>query len=242
MSKYAAPTPPMIAARWKGGPQVPKVVVMHCTVSSCIPGAARAIARFFATENNKTSAHYVRDPHETIQSVPDHVVAYHCGHNQDSIGYELCDLQAGPDSRWSDKNHEDMLLGAAKDVAQLCLAYGIPIVRLSVADLKAGKGGICGHVDESNAFHGSTHTDPGPGFPWAHFMGLVRAAANALQAPTSGVSQRDVVPPVKATHAPNIDAADASLAKAGKVSQGAKAKAIAAARKLLAPFRSTGKA
>jgi N-acetyl-anhydromuramyl-L-alanine amidase AmpD len=33
--------------------------------------------------------------------------------------------------------------------------------------------GICGHVEVSQAFHLSTHTDPGPNFPWSQFMAVV---------------------------------------------------------------------
>lgn len=178
----AAPNPPTIAARWHGGAQTPRTIVMHGTVSPCVPGGARSVARFFATEDNKTSAHYVRDPLETIRCVPDHTVAYHCGYNQDSIGYELCDPQAGSGARWSDKNHTAMLAGAARDVARLCLAYGIPAVKIGPVDLKAGKHGICGHADMTAAFHRSTHTDPGSNFPWGIFIGLVKAQITALRA------------------------------------------------------------
>lgn len=178
--KIEPPSPPFIPARWHGGRQVPRLIVMHGTVSPCVPGGARAVARDFATTNTKKSAHYTVDPGEEIQSVGDHTVAYHCGHNQDSIGVELCDPQAGPSSRWGDLPHHRMLDRAAHLVAQLCLAYAIPIRRLSVRDLLDGKHGICGHVDMSNAFHQSSHTDPGEAFPWVGFIAAVQRAADEI--------------------------------------------------------------
>src|SRR4051812_38454057 len=84
-SKIAPPSPRMDPARWKGRPQTPTLIVLHSTVTSTIAGAARAVARFFATEDNATSAHYVVDAAEVIQCVGDHTEAYHCGYNHDSI-------------------------------------------------------------------------------------------------------------------------------------------------------------
>lgn len=182
-SPHLPPSPPFIAARWHGGKQTPKTIVIHGTVSPCRTGQARATAQFFAQRpaTGKTSAHYSVDPAEVYQSVGDHVVAYHCGHNQDSIGIELCDPQTGFGARWSDANHKAMLKVAATLVAELCLAYKIPAIRVTPSALKAGKHGICGHVDMSLAFHQSTHTDPGPDFPWTDFIHDVKSEIARLK-------------------------------------------------------------
>jgi len=42
-----------------------------------------------------------------------------------------------------------------------------------VADLKAGRRGVCGHTDVTDAWHQSDHDDPGPWFPWDKFMAVV---------------------------------------------------------------------
>lgn len=178
------PTPPFIAARWHGGPQVPRLrIVIHGTVSPCVRGGARNVARFFATENNKTSATYVVDPGEVIQCVGDHTVAYHAPPNQDTIGVELCDPQTGPGTRWGDRPHRQMLARGAELVAQLALAYGFPITKVTAAQLRGGRHGICGHADVSAAWHETTHTDPGPDFPWTHFVAAVHAAADVMAKP-----------------------------------------------------------
>jgi len=175
MPKYAAPTPPMVPARWSGGAQTPKAVVIHGTVSPCVKGGARAVAHFFATEDNKTSAHYVVDPGEIVQCVGDHAIAYHCGYNTNSIGVELCDPQTGPGGRWTDDAHAQMLARAALLVAQLCLAYGIEPVRPTSADLAShGPHGIYGHNDSRLAFGNTSHSDPGADFPWPTFLAAVR--------------------------------------------------------------------
>jgi len=175
MSTFKAPSPRMVAARWHGGSQTPRLIVMHSTVSPCKPGGAAATAHFFATEENKTSAHYVVDPETVVQCVGDHTVAYHCGHNQDSIGVEMCDM---PDpknkKRWDDAAHKAMFDRAADLVADLCLAYGIRPYFVKAAALKRGTVGVTTHAEMTNAFHQSTHWDPGA---WRRirFMRLVRS-------------------------------------------------------------------
>ncbi|WP_446924560.1 hypothetical protein, partial [Klebsiella pneumoniae] len=46
-----------------------------------------------------------------------------------------------------------------------------------MADLKAGKRGVCGHVDVTDAWHQSDHDDPGPWFPWDKFMAVVNGGS-----------------------------------------------------------------
>lgn len=175
------PTPPYIAARWHGGAQSEiNFIVIHGTVSPTVDGGARSIARFFATEDNQTSAHYVVDPGEVIQCVYDHTIAYHCGHNANSIGVEMCDPVDGPAERWADEPHQEMLARTADLVRDLCDSYGIPKVKLTPAQLRAGQKGIVGHADVRDAWpRSTTHYDPGPAFPWGQFIALVRSGAPA---------------------------------------------------------------
>lgn len=186
------PAPPYLgpAAHTSPGSNKPiKRIVVHATVSPLVKGQARATAAYFRSKSAGGSAHYVVDADEAVQVVYDSVQAWHAPPNANSIGVELCDALSSPAwdkanaARWSDGPHVSMLQHAAALVAQLCLAYDVPIHRLSAADLKAGKHGICGHVDVSQAWHQSTHWDPGEAFPWDTFMGMVRAEAKHLSAP-----------------------------------------------------------
>lgn len=164
-------------------------IVIHCTVSPCVAGGRYTIAKIFNNPAGRTaSAHYIVDPEAAVQDVGDSKVAEHAPPNPHSIGIELCDplisqawdkAHAG---RWNDALHQSMLHRAARITARLALAYGVPIHKLTVAELKAGKHGICGHVDVSNAFHETTHWDPGPAFPWVEFLDRVQKRAEHLKA------------------------------------------------------------
>lgn len=181
--KFPPPSPPFIKARYHGGRQKPKAIVMHGTVSSDNRGTARNIARWWnGPTSPKSSCHYVVDPGETIQCVGDHIVAYHCGYNYGSIGIELCDEQQGPANRWNDADSNAILRRAARLTAELCLAYDIAVKRPSIRDLKAkGPHGIYSHNESRLAFGNTTHTDPRD-FPWGKFMRLVRKEIRALRA------------------------------------------------------------
>ena len=151
-------------------------VVIHATVSSCARGGARNIAGYFQSDSAGGLAHYIVDPGEVIQCCKEDTACWHAPPNHGSIGVELCDWQSGPADRWLDHDHTAMLQHAAGLVADICKRNGIPVRKLSATDLQAGRLGICGHADVSDAFRLSDHTDPGD-FPWAKFIGMVQAAS-----------------------------------------------------------------
>lgn len=159
-------------------------IVIHGTVSPCAKGGAVSVAHYFQSAGAGGSAQYVVDPFEVVQCYDEHTVCWHAPPNQGSIGIELCDPQKGSPARWKDANHEAMLVLAAKLVRQVAARWNVPLRRLSVADLRAGKHGICGHVDVAQAWHQSDHTDPGTGFPWDHFMDLVHGGDKPEPEPT----------------------------------------------------------
>lgn len=181
------PSPPYVGPpRWKGSSNNKPIkrVVIHCTAGAepGQAGAARSTAAYTKSTSRPSSWHYCADSKESVQLTYDSVVAYHDGTNSNSIGYELsCSLSSEGKGHWERADHQAMLKIAAEDVARLCLAYDVPIVKLTPAEVRAGKKGLCGHVDMRSAFPGSTsHWDPGPYFPWAQFIGLVKAAAERL--------------------------------------------------------------
>lgn len=172
-------TYPYLPTTYHGGSQTSVTrIVIHATVSPCMKGGARNVARYFQSPGTGGSAHYVVDPAEIVQCVKEGTVAYHAPPNANSIGIELCDPQAGAAARWGDPAHEAMLVRAAGLVREVAGRWGVPLTKLTAAQLKAGHHGICGHADVSAAWHETDHVDPGEHgpFPWAHFMQLITGA------------------------------------------------------------------
>ncbi|MGZ6836788.1 MAG: N-acetylmuramoyl-L-alanine amidase [Blastococcus sp.] len=172
-------------------------IVMHATVSPCERGGARSVARYFQSPQAGGLAHYVVDPSEVVQCCKEDVCAWHAPPNHGSIGVELCDPMSGPDSRWTDDPHARMLARAAVLVADLCKRLGVPVVYVDAAGLSAGRHGITTHAEVSAAFHQSDHTDPGPAFPMARFLDLVRAANQPAVKPTPAPTPPPPQPTVK---------------------------------------------
>lgn len=179
------PAPPYLgpAAHTSPGNNKPiDRIVLHSTVSPCAPGQARNTAAYFRSASAGGSAHYVVDPTETVQVVYDGVIAWHAPPNAHSIGIEMCDMPGvgrGAILRWTDREHRQMLRRVVTLTAQLCLAYDVPVAFLDPAELVDGKRGITTHNNVSDAFHQSTHWDPGD-WPQRAFMRRVRRRVKRL--------------------------------------------------------------
>lgn len=189
MSTIQPPSPKYVGtAKWKGDANNKPInrYVIHCTVGAepGVKGAAEATVSFSKRTSNPSSYHYISDALHTLQYVFDSVVAYHAPPNQHSLGHELCcSLSNEGKGHWDRDDHQKMLVLAAKNCAQACLAYNIPIVKIGALALRAGKRGICGHNDVRDAWHQTTHWDPGPFFPWKQFITLVKREADLLTSP-----------------------------------------------------------
>jgi N-acetyl-anhydromuramyl-L-alanine amidase AmpD len=167
-------------------------IVIHYTAGNDGYGA-QGTARYFRDPDAKGSAHYITDSDESIQCAYDNVVCWHAPPNTHSLGIEMeCSGANDAEGHWVLASHIAMMHRTAKLTAQKCLQYGLPVVKLSVADLRAGKRGICGHGDVSLAFGQSTHTDPERFFPWSQFMGWVREEYAALTGPTPTPPEDDM--------------------------------------------------
>lgn len=156
-------------------------IVIHTTENRCAPGVARSVARWFQgpmVVNGKprpASAHYVIGPDELIQCVDPLQVAWHCGPkgNGSSIGIELAGRAAFSAEDWAKPAQASMLRDAARLVAGLCARFNLEPVHRDADALRAGIGGLTGHVDVTRGLGGTDHTDPGASFPWEMFCGLV---------------------------------------------------------------------
>jgi N-acetyl-anhydromuramyl-L-alanine amidase AmpD len=153
------------------------LLVIHTMESPEKPDTAEAVANWFAGSGApEASAHYCIDNNTVVQCVRDHDVAWAApGANHNGLHFEHAGRAAQSKKDWSDPYSTAMLLRSANLAAQKCKRYGIPVRRLTAAELKAGRRGLCGHIDVTRAFRKGTHTDPGVDFPWDRYLRYVRA-------------------------------------------------------------------
>src|SRR3954470_18604847 len=175
----ASVTIPFVQARnfTKGRSNGIEVTAIPTMESPEKPDTAESVASWFAGSTApQASAHYCIDSNSVVQCVQDNDVAWHApGANHNGIGIEHAGRAAQAAADWSDPYTSQMLERSAELVARKCKQFDIPVAWLQAADLVAGKRGITGHVQVSQAFKRSDHHDPGTAFPVDAYLALVRA-------------------------------------------------------------------
>lgn len=186
---------PFVKARWftstpAGTKRKVRLIVIHDMEAPEKGETAENIAKYFATlgESVKASAHLCIDNNSIVQCVKDNDIAYAApGANSDGLQLELAGYGKQTRGEWLDDYSRGVLDLAANASAQYGLKFDIPMIRLSNAQLADGVSrGIVGHHQVSEVYKKSDHTDPGPNFPWDHFLARAAehiAARRAAKAP-----------------------------------------------------------
>lgn len=152
-------------------------VVIHDTEGDTAEGAAS----WFTNAKSEGSANLVVDDGECYRTVNDLVVPWAAPPlNRQGFHIEIAGHASYTREQWL--AHDNALRRAAWKAAQRCLLYNIPIRQVGKIGLRLRRKGITSHAAISATWKQSSHTDPGPTFPWQVFMGYVKAAA-AEQAP-----------------------------------------------------------
>ena len=158
--------------------RVVRLVVMHTMEAPEKFNTAENVAKYFQTTTRPASAHVCVDNDSIVQCVRDRDIAFAApGANHDGVHVELAGYAKQLKGDWDDEYSRAMITKAADVVAQYCLKYNLPCVQLTDTQLKAGVKGIVGHDQVSRVYKRSTHTDPGPNFPWAS---LIEQANNRI--------------------------------------------------------------
>lgn len=173
---------PEYKARWyyPGRLRPIRLIVIHDMEVRQSATTAESVARMFHTTDRKASAHYCIDQDSVVQGVDDEDTAWAApGANADGLQIEHAGFARQSRADWL----SDM--GTLRQSAQLAAGkakkHGIAIKRLSVPELQNPSiSGFVGHLDVTNAFHKSDHTDPGSNFPWDVYFSMIK---NALYTP-----------------------------------------------------------
>ncbi len=167
---------PYVPAKWVGPKRIGPVrlVVIHTAEMGEHSESAENLAKYGQNPDYESSWHIAVDNTSVVQCVKDSYVAKAApGANHDGIQVELACRASQSVAQWRDMYSLAQLAIAADAVAQYCLKYSIPSVRLTDAQLDRDFAGIVGHDQVTRVYRKSTHLDPGPNFPWKRFIAMV---------------------------------------------------------------------
>lgn len=168
----------MPAAAHGGTLRSQRLWVAHSTEGPMSRGNARGLAgpNWFGGPKAGTSAHAIFDPGEGVEMVKPNIVAYHVGPgaNGFTLGSEHCGRVALTKAQWLSVDGTEMLRRSAHWTAQYCHAYGIEPRWGRLTELAAGAHVMCTHNDIRLVFGGTTHSDPGPNFPYGEYQQWVQ--------------------------------------------------------------------
>lgn len=181
-----------VPAKWfyKGRkPTTRTVLVIHDMEVRDGALTAEAVANVFKTGKAKASAHFTIDLDSVCQCVSVLDTAFAApGANNDGIQFELAGFARQTRQEW--QKDEALLDQAAVAVAEVIVYLKqvhkriVPVQRMTKTQLlNKSQSGLAGHRDVNDAFHLSTHTDPGSNFPWDIFLRKVAAQVKLLDKP-----------------------------------------------------------
>jgi N-acetyl-anhydromuramyl-L-alanine amidase AmpD len=135
-------------------------------------------ASYATRRTDGISAHFYVDADSVVQSLDTDARAGHAGSgegNEHAIAVEITGVNGWTRQQWLDRVAWDEL---ARVLAGLCRHHGIEPRRASVAEMTADPRvrAFYSHDDMRRAWGGTTHTDPGPNFPWDHLFAVVEQA------------------------------------------------------------------
>jgi len=152
--------------------QPPRLIVIHDTSNDATKEQEASYAANRTDDRSHwTSAHFYVDAGGPLGSLHLDKQAWAAYSYANSHGWhiEMCGYNTGM-TKAVPPTTIAITAGLTRRLAD---AFAIPLVKLSPADVAAGKHGICGHWDITQGLNVGSHDDPGPKFDWAAFMALV---------------------------------------------------------------------
>lgn len=186
------PTDVLMLTTADSGPRDPRqcrLGVFHTTENS---DTARPedIARWQQDRNNGSSYNIlVGTTGRSVRSNDDDYIPWAAGTTGNRIGIHASAVGRAARQRADWLKFPGQLETLSRWAADLNARYGIPLVWLSAAEVRAGARGFCGHAEISAAFGEVDHTDPGRGFP----HDLILARAMEINNPTDDDKQGETM-------------------------------------------------
>lgn len=164
------------------------LVVMHVPVAAYDTvgedTTAERVANYFTQNSRPASAHVSIDRDSVVELLPDDFTAFHVrGYNGLSLGIE----QGWDPDDWgkSEEFDREVMRRVADWLRPRIDSYNIPLVRLTKADVDAGKSGFTEH----SLLDPTRRTDPGPDYPWEMLFAFLSKAEDPKFLPPPSFAQ-----------------------------------------------------
>lgn len=154
-----------------------RLVVAHTLECEAKEGLAYGLVNYAASAG--VSPHTASDPGETVGWCDTDIIGWHCGNgNSVSTGAEVTGRAAWTRDQWLTGNAAKALERQAKAMAEQAMSKGFAIQDyrwLKLPEVADGvTQGFCYHYDISRTLGGTTHWDPGLGYPSDVVMAKIR--------------------------------------------------------------------
>lgn len=175
-----------------------QLIIVHDMEAPEGPATAENVANFFHNQprnGNGSSATVCVDENSIVDCVREADTPWAAPNaNSNGLHIEHAGYARQSKADWLSASNIAMLEISAARAAHWAVKYGIPVRRLTVAELRAGAKGFAGHIDVTNALNGGVgHTDPGENFPWDHYLSRVNAHIGAQNPSSSSSGHRPAV-------------------------------------------------
>lgn len=159
-----------------------RLIIIHTTENA--PSTPAENVATYQINSQSGSYHVLADRQKLLVENTDDWVAWQTGNKGNDVGLGLSFVARAAMTR-AEWLQEEKIYGtitrAAWKVAEWSLTHGLPLAELTPADVRAGAKGITTHNVTRLAWGGTTHTDPGDGFPMDV---LIREAKTFTAPPT----------------------------------------------------------
>lgn len=160
-------------------------IVAHSLECDDIPGIAWSLLNgWLQNPAEQASVHTLTDASETVQGMDYQNVAWHCGGgNQHGSGHEIVGRAGWSPDQWGTASMDKAFRSLASVIARKWVHRTMPHLGitylpewLSLTQIAAqNRAGLVTHNDMRLVFGGTTHTDPGPNYPYKKLRDYIHA-------------------------------------------------------------------
>jgi hypothetical protein len=157
---------------WTNADNTRQLIVQHTTEST---GGNTNVIDYLERTQAGSYQTMIDFDGEEVRMVPDNKQAWAAMNQGNRRGIHVCAMGRAEWSRERWMQETKLLERHALRYAEWSRLYGIPLVKITPAQARAGQRGILGHIDVRDAWGEGDHWDPGYNFPYDFVIARAKA-------------------------------------------------------------------